>query len=183
MSVLTRRKLLSWCVLVACGVAAAACVPSTYIPDRMPMLVTTDGQGSLTITFPLCEGQAVAHVGITGVGADGESWTLRQGDARARVSRDEVVSLTFDDETLSAGKVSDRWPVEVALAPEAPRALGAYDHVFARTSNYSAGLYLADVAGAGTWIIDGDVIWHDAVLEPVSPADGRDDVQHFCDER
>lgn len=157
-----------------------SCVPTTYVPEPMPVLVDVDHQGALTLSFPLCEGEALFALGITGEGVPGERWTLRQGDGSTIASHDEVVSVVFDRDSLTSGSVSSRWPIQVALESGAPIEPSGCEYVFVGTTHYDAGVYPASLTQEGAWLIEGDEIQHGVVPRRVGPEEGIGELERFC---
>lgn len=157
-----------------------ACLPSTYVAKRMPLMVTWVSSGDLELVFPLCQGQAMASLGLTGADHDGHRWTVRNGDKASRVAADEVVQLVVGNTELVSGSLSDRWPVIEAFEPGYPTEVGDFDYLFVRTTNYDAGIHIADIGSTQSWIIDGDTIEHGTSPVEVAHADGLAQIGAFC---
>ncbi|NTV38948.1 MAG: hypothetical protein HGA51_03185 [Demequinaceae bacterium] len=157
-----------------------ACFPQGNIAQRMPLMAEWTDSGDLEVVFPLCEGQVIANLGLTGEIA-GKWWTLRQGDPDAPVTEDEVVRLVIGEDQLGAGSLSDRWPVIRAFEIGHPTNIREFEYVFVNTKKYAAGIDIEDIREGDSWLIDGDTVDHQTSPVAVNSADGMAQIDAFCD--
>jgi len=172
-----RRTIVASCFAV---LAATACFPQGNIGHRMPLMASWTDSGDLEVVFPLCEGQVMANLGLTGE-VDGKWWVLRQGAPDTQIAKDEVVRLVIGRDQLVAGSLDDRWPVIEAFEDGHPTDIHEFHHFFVETTKYSAGIYISDIGEGQSLIIDGDTVEHQTSPVAVTHADGLAQIGAFCE--
>ena len=171
-----RNALASCCILLA----TSACFPKGNIAQRMPLMATWTESGDIEVVFPLCRGEVMANLALTGQDS-GKGWALRNGDSAIQAKDDDVIDLEIGDSQISSGSLSDRWPVIEALESGHPTDIRKFDNIYVHTTHYSAGIYISQVGEAGSWLIEGDAVEHHASPVKVTHAEGLAQIGSFCE--
>ena len=147
------------------------------------MLVELAADGSMSITFDVCEGQALVGVAVAaGEGAGSDA--LGQGARGDEYSVTTTLVMDVSDASLAAGRLIDGVPVVRAWNTSPPPGVADVTHVEIKTTDHAVQFDPSQLGDAsGLWLVS-SVPDHYAqtTITPVGVAEGQVAIASTCAE-
>lgn len=155
---LSSRRFLASVSVVLAALAVGGCEPEN-LARPLPLYVDRSGQGAITVTAPLCEGDRILETWVRSPSGAYRSARWRE-DPELEL-RERAAGLEYSQETLSDASFNLEETVPVPddfrgsfSGPEDVRG------IWVRTSRGTEGVILSELddVGAGPWIIQEDEV-------------------------